>query len=85
MSKDQLIGIFMAAFGGWLMIHCPRAAVREFRSGVAKGLNPATQLQRNFVRQAHPIGFWLTIISTFLAGVMGLFFVLVGILAIFWS
>ena len=83
MSRDQIFWVFGAAFGAWLMIHCPRAAVREYRRGVAEGLNPATRTQQDFPRDADPVGFWVTIVGTFLAGVMGLFFFLFGIVAIF--
>ena len=82
MSKDLLIGLFMVAFGACLMVHCPRAAIREYRGGVAKGLNPATHARRDFTRYAEPVGFWVTIAGTFLAGVMGLFFFVFGIIAI---
>jgi len=75
-SRDQIFWVFGAAFGAWLMIHCPRAAVREYKRGVAEGLNP-------FPRDVDPVGFWVTIVGTFLAGVMGLFFFLFGIVAIF--
>jgi len=82
-SKEQLFGLLMATFGVWLAVHCPRAAIREFRSGLAKGLNPSTHMQRDFAREAEPIGFWLTIVGTFLAGVMGLFFFVFGVATIF--
>jgi hypothetical protein len=82
MSKDHLFGIFASAFGIWLMVHCSRAGIRELRSGVARGLNPVTQVQREFVRKADPVGFWVTIIVTFLAGFMGFFFFAFGIVEI---
>jgi hypothetical protein len=74
--------MFGAAFGAWLMVHCPRAAIREFRSGIAKGLNPASHLPRDFLRASEPIGFWLTIAGTSLASLMGLFFFVYGIATI---
>ena len=84
-TKDQLFWIFGAAFGAWLMVHCPRAAIKELRSGTAKGLNPATHISQDFARGAHPVGFWLTIVGTFLAGLIGLFFFVFGIAAIVWG
>jgi len=61
------------------MIHCPLSAWKEYRNGVAKGLDLASHTPRDFAREVHPIRFWLTIIVTFLAGLMGLCFLLVGI------
>jgi hypothetical protein len=81
-SKDQIFWIFGAAFGAWLMVHCPRAALREYRNGIAKGLNPATYVQRDFAREVQPIAFWLTIVATVLAGLMGMFFFVFGIASI---
>jgi hypothetical protein len=67
------------------MIHCPRAALREYRNGVAKGLNPASHTPRDFARKVDPVGFWLSIAATFLAGLMGLFFFLFGIASIIYG
>ena len=80
--RDAAFDVFMIVFGAIFAIHCPRAALREFRSGVAKGLNPVTQVQKDFVRAAQPVSFWLTIVGTFLAGIMGLMFFVFGIAAL---
>ena len=85
MSNDSIFWAFGAAFGGWLMIHCPRAALREYRDGIAKGFNPVSHAQLDFTRKANPAGFWLTIAATFLAGLMGLFFFLFGIAPIIYG
>jgi hypothetical protein len=74
--SDQSILWALIGFGGWLMIHCPRAALKEYRNGVAKGT------RRTFARQVHPAGFWLTIGATSLAGLTGLIFFLFGIVAV---
>lgn len=74
--SNSILWALIGAFAGWLMIHCPRAALREYRNGVARGT------RRNFARQVHPTGFWLTIGATFLAGLMGLIFFLLAIAAV---
>lgn len=79
MSNQSIVWAIMAAFGAWLMIHCPRAALREYRDGIAKGLDPRSHTAWDFVRVVNPVGFWLTIVATFLAGLMGLCFFLFGI------
>jgi hypothetical protein len=79
MSSESIFWTCGAAFGAWLMIHCPRSALREYRSGIAKGLNPTSHIRQDFVRRRNPVGFWLTIVFTFLAGLMGLGFFLFGI------
>jgi hypothetical protein len=60
-------------FGLLLAIHCPRAAVREFRNGIAEGGHGT------YSRISNPIAFWVVIATTFAAGIMGVFFVLFGI------
>jgi hypothetical protein len=56
------------------MIHCPRTALREYRDGIAKGVNPTSNIPADYRRKEQPLGFWLTIGGTLLAGLMGLFF-----------
>lgn len=79
MSNQSIVYAIMAAFGAWLMIHCPRAALREYRNGIAKGLDRRSHNPQDFVRVTQPVGFWLTIVGTFLAGLMGLCFFLISI------
>ena len=79
MSIGSFVWAFGAAFGAWLMIHCPRAALTEYRNGIAKGLDPRSHNPKDFVRVIQPLGFWLTIVGTFLAGLMGLCFFLISI------
>ena len=85
MSSESIFWMFGAAFGGWLMIHCPRAALKEYRDGAAKGLNPVSHGPLDFTRKAQPLGFWLTIAATFIAGLMGLLFFLFGIAQIIYG
>lgn len=73
MTKDVLTAVFIVAFGCLLVVHCPRAALREYRSGVARGRSG------DYPRQTMPIHFWATIIATAAAGLFGVSFVLFGI------
>jgi hypothetical protein len=81
-SKQLLVAILMASFGGWLMVHCPLAGIREFKGGVAKGLDPVSHHPRDFARHRQPIGFGLTIVGNFVAGLIGFLFFLAGIAVI---
>ena len=84
MSNEQIFWLFGTAFGLWLAVHCPQAAVREFRAGSARGLDAGASRERSYDRERQPFGFWLTVILTFLAGLMGVIFVAMGI-AVMWG
>ena len=71
-SGDLDLVIFLIGFGLVLAIHCPRAAYREYRSGIAEGFD-------RHPRTESPGLFWVTIGFTFMAGVMGLAFIVFGI------
>jgi hypothetical protein len=71
-----IVGVMALAFGGFLAVHCPRSAIAEFRSGVAKGRH------NNFSRDHRPVAFWLTILATALAGVMGFCFAVFGLVVL---
>ena len=73
MTYDWIIGSLSVLVGGWLAIHCPRAALSEFRAGVARGR------VNSFVRDRNPAAFWLAIAATAFAGVIGFCFLLYGI------
>ena len=60
-----------------MTIHCPRAALKELKSGVAIGRNG------QYMRHEKPMEFWMTIVATGLAGVLGLFFFVFGVSALF--
>jgi hypothetical protein len=76
MSSHTVFWIFGIAFGVWLAVHCPRAAIRELKSGIAVGR------YGEYPRGNRPCYFWTTVVVTFLAGVMGVFFVAFGVAAI---
>jgi len=78
-SRDVIIAALMGLFGLVLAIHCPRAAWREFRTGVAEG-----RYGVKIRRQEMPVQFWVTVSGTLVAGVMGLIFVGAGCL-FFWA
>ncbi|TPG13483.1 hypothetical protein EAH87_17335 [Sphingomonas koreensis] len=79
MSKDWPFGLFASGFGLLLAIHCSRAAWREFSDGIAEGVFG------NYARDRHPVAFWLVVIGTFLAGVMGVFFMVFGVSVFIWG
>jgi hypothetical protein len=82
-NSQQIFWFIASAFGLWLAVHCPRAAMRQLQSGIARGLDATASEERSYERSSQPIGFWSTIGATFLAGAMGLLFVLYGITMIF--
>jgi hypothetical protein len=75
-TGGSLVAVFAIAFGGFLAVYCSRAALAEFRSGVARGR------VNSFRRERHPIAFWMTIGATLLAGIIGLAFVVFGVAAL---
>ena len=79
MISHLVFGILMSAFGLWMAIHCPRAAIREYRASIAHGLDTDAKHERYYDRETEPLGFWFTILGTALAGVFGLIFFVVGV------
>jgi hypothetical protein len=79
MTTDTVIWLSMAALGAVFMFHCPRAAIRELRSGVARGRYGP------YPRESAPVGFWITILATFLAGLMGLSFFTFALVGLFYG
>jgi hypothetical protein len=76
--RDLLLSLGITAFGLWLLWHCPRAAIRELRTGLAEGVFA------DYPRDGDPARFWMTISLTFSAGALGLILALFG-LALFLS
>jgi hypothetical protein len=70
---DLIFPMLAAIIGAVFAVHCPRAALRELRSGVTKGR------VNQFRRDTAPISFWLSIVATFFAGVLGVLFVILGL------
>jgi hypothetical protein len=75
-SQNIFSALVFIVGGVAFAFHCPRAAVREFRSGTARGGGFGGVTKYN--RSTNPTGFWIVIVGTFLAGAMGLLFVMYG-------
>jgi hypothetical protein len=73
MNRDFGIALAVIAFGTALAVHCPRAALREFRAGIAR------DIRIDHHRIDRPVRFWASIVATFAAGAMGIFFVIFGV------
>jgi hypothetical protein len=79
LTHDHWIAIAEAAFGLWLVVHCFLAARREVLTGLAEGL-----LGNVYRRAQSPIGFWIVVVITFLASLMGAVFLAFGIMTLVW-
>jgi hypothetical protein len=78
-SGDLAYGLFFLVVGSFFAIHCTRATLSEFRSGVALGHH------YSMVRRSRsPIAFWLIIVGNGLAAFMGLGFLTLGIVSLYW-
>jgi hypothetical protein len=75
-SRDALTALLILAFGGVLTVHCPRAALREVRDGVARGR------KGDYPRGTMPVHFWTTIVVTAAAGLLGIIFMTFAILTL---
>ncbi|GGB41575.1 hypothetical protein GCM10011380_33820 [Sphingomonas metalli] len=78
MSRETVTALLIVAFGLALVAHCPRAALREMRSGVAKGR------RGDYARATMPYRFWSVIFGTVAAGVLGAVFMLLGVRALLY-
>jgi hypothetical protein len=67
-TRDGITALLILAFGGVLTFHCPRAALREVREGVARGR------KGDYPRATMPVHFWTTIVMTAAAGLLGIIF-----------
>jgi hypothetical protein len=81
MTRDIVMASISVLAGGFFAVHCPQAALREYRAGIARGR------VQDFRRETSPISFWLTICATAFAGVLGLGFLLYGLarIAVEWG
>jgi hypothetical protein len=63
--EDASQAAVLIIFGGWLAVHCSRAALRECRSGMAQGMG------RPVSRKSRPVHFWTIILVDWLAAALG--------------
>ena len=71
--NQVILALFEIGLGGWLAMHCPRAAWREYRHGIASGRGG------EYARDGQPVRFWGTVFGTAFAGAFGFVFLLIGI------
>lgn len=69
------VGLLM--FGGWMAIHCGWAAFCEYRSGLAEGMFG------DYSRNEAPIRFWIVVMMTGSASLMGFAFIALAIVRIY--
>lgn len=75
--NDALWALFLIGLGLVLAWHCPGAAYREWRSGIGYGRHGS------YRREHDPLRFWGTVLMTVTAGIMGLAFAALGLIALF--
>jgi hypothetical protein len=71
-TTQLAFAIFEVLLGGVFAVHCPLAARREWREGVARGR------YGDYLRGEDPFRFWITIAGTAAAGLLGLLFLFIG-------
>jgi len=72
-TGNLLFGIACIFIGGVLAVQAPRAALAQLRTGEAKGR------VNSFHRDRNPVGFWLSVVATAVAAILGLASLLLGL------
>jgi hypothetical protein len=75
--SDLQLSLLLIATGAFFSIHCTRASLKELRSGQALGWPFG-----DYDRTDSPIGFWLIMSGNFAAVVMGMIFLIAGLLGL---